>query len=316
MTQTEKILKHLMKFLEQHADEITDEESKERLSQLFMDEYNAGIKAKCAKGAIPQDNGELVDADYYMGLAEEATSQKKRIEYLKKALELEPDNIDAEHRLILCNLGDKPQDCLEALQKLLQKETEHIGKEGYFKDAGEFWEILETRPYMRIRDSYFNYLILVGMIHRAIDEGNEMLRLCESDNLGIRYRLMHLYVYMEDELHAVTLHKRFDDYEETQMLLPLAILYYKLGDEEKAVKYLERLAAANKDTKKFLTDLAKKDMDTIIKNSIAVFSATGYRPASYDEFLIEMQECRFLFLSVPAFPQWAVKHFPKISKKQ
>ena len=38
---------------------------------------------------------------------------------------------------------------------------------------------------------------------------------------------MHLYAYMEDEMHALALHKQFDSYEETQMLLPLAVLYYK-----------------------------------------------------------------------------------------
>ena len=91
-----------------------------------------------------------------------------------------------------------------------------------------------------------------GMMHRAIDEGQRLLELCENDNLGVRYQLMHLYAYMEDEMHALALHKQFDSYEETQMLLPLAVLYYKLNQFDKAEDYIKRLSAANKDAKKFL----------------------------------------------------------------
>jgi len=103
-------------------------------------------------------------------------------------------------------------------------------KSGAFKEyAGEFWTAFETRPYMRVRYTYFDVLISCGMMRRAIDEGQRLLELCENDNLGVRYQLMHLYAYMEDEMHALALHKQFDSYEETQMLLPLAVLYYKLN---------------------------------------------------------------------------------------
>ena len=56
------------------------------------------------------------------------------------------------------------------------------------------------------------------MMRQAISEGQRLLELCESDDLGVRYQMMHLYVFMEDELHALALHKQFDSYEETQML--------------------------------------------------------------------------------------------------
>ena len=62
-----------------------------------------------------------------------------------------------------------------------------------------------------------------------------MLKLCEGDNLGVRYQLMHLYAYIEDEMHALALHKKYGDDEETQMLLPLAILYYKQNQFDKVV---------------------------------------------------------------------------------
>ena len=76
----------------------------------------------------------------------------------------------------------------------METAAQQLKPEGYFKeDVGAFWEILETRPYMRVCYTYFDALISCGMMHRAIDEGQRLLELCENDNLGVRYQLMHLY---------------------------------------------------------------------------------------------------------------------------
>ena len=61
-----------------------------------------------------------------------------------------------------------------------------------------------------------------------------MLKLYSGDNLGVRYTLMDLYAYWENEDAALTLHKEYDEYEESQMLLPLAVLYYKKGEDHGA----------------------------------------------------------------------------------
>ena len=310
MNPGEKAIKELMKYIEQHEDEITDEESQSRLVQQFMEEYNAGLKAK--KGTSPFEDDVPLDADYYMELADEAASKKKRMEYLKKALELEPDNVDAQLELIMCDYDDKPHERLKALEELLKKEAKRLEQEGYYEDAGEFWSIFETRPFMRTHASHLDTLINLGMMRPAIEEAKEMLRLCENDNLGIRYCLMHLYAYMEDEANALALHKQYDESDETQMLLPLSILYYKLGEEEKAENYLHRLAAENTDTKKFMTDFAKHREETMYK-MLDVQGALGYRPFTYDEFLIELSQFDFLFISAPSFPKWALQHLPKQS---
>ncbi len=156
---------------------------------------------------------------------------------------------------------------------------------------------------MRVRYTYFDVLISCGMMRRAIDEGQRLLELCENDNLGVRYQLMHLYAYMEDEMHALALHKQFDSYEETQMLLPLAVLYYKLNQFDKAEDYIKRLAKANKDTKKFLRAAARDQLD----DYIGEMSPYGYRPFTMEELLDELMHTSYLFNSVPYFFAWASK---------
>ena len=83
--ETEKILKELQRFLDSHADEIKSEDDANALAEQFLAEYDQ----KCA---AQQDHAPET-ADDYLDLAEQATSKKKHMEYLRKALELEPGSV-------------------------------------------------------------------------------------------------------------------------------------------------------------------------------------------------------------------------------
>ena len=292
--ETERLLKELNQFISLHENEITDEDSMNRLCEQFLEEHNLGIP--------DLKNTEPETADDYLELAERALSKKKCVEYLHKALELEPENVDVQLQLIGHTLEGKSDEQLPALQKLMDAAAKQLEQEGCFKeDVGAFWDVLETRPYMRVCYACFETLISCGMMRKAIDEGQRLLELCENDNLGVRYQLMHLYAYMEDEMHALALHKRFDAYEETQMLLPLAVLYYKLNQFDKAEDYIKRLAKANKDTKKFLRAAAHDELDDYIDE----LNPYGYRPFTMEELLDELMHTSYLFDSVPYFFAWA-----------
>ena len=294
--ETEKVLKELQKFLDAHAEDVADEADVDDLTERFFAEYNQ----KCAdqKESAPET------ADDYLDLAEQATSKKKCVEYLHMALALEPDNLDARLQLITRTTEEALDEQRLALQELLEEADKQMEKTGAFKEyAGEFWTAPETRPYMRVRYTYFDVLISCGMMRKAIDEGQHLLELCENDNLGVRYQLMHLYAYMEDEMHALALHKRFDAYEETQMLLPLAVLYYKMNQFDQAEDYIKRLAKANKDTKKFLRAAARDQLYDYMDE----MSPYGYQPFTMEELLDELMKSSYLFDSVPYFFAWASK---------
>lgn len=293
---TEKLMLELQKFLEEHADEIVDERSLDRLQEQFMSEHAA---------MLGPENEEPETAYDYLELAQEARSQKQRIAYLNKAVELEPDNVDAQLELLLNTHEDKPTAQLPELKKLLETAEVELKKNGCFEESmGDFWLDIETRPYMRVYHTYFEALIACGMLRQAIHAGERMLELCEGDNLGVRYQLMHLYVQMEDEMHALALHKKYDSYEETQMLMPLAVLYYKLNQSDKAGAYLNRLAAVNKDTKKFLRLAVKKDMNAML----AEREWYGYQPMTIQELVEEFLNSMYLFRNVPFFFEWAQQY--------
>lgn len=300
--ETEKVLKQLMQYMEAHQDELDSGVSEEDLAERFMEEYSASLPPRNVQ-ALPQT------ADDYLELAEDATSKKKKREYLSKALELEPDNLDAARMAAELD-AKKPEDLLQELSALIEKGNSQMEKGGYFRDSmGEFWLAFETRPYMRLRDSYLELLIQCGMMRKAVGEAEEMLKLSTNDNLGVRYTLMHLYAYLENEDGALALHKKYDEYEESQMLLPLAVLYYKKGNFELSLQYLQRLSKTNKDTKKFLNTAAH---DRVFEY-LDTMSSYGYRPFSIEELVQEYVENHYLFDRGAPFFDWAYRNLKKTS---
>lgn len=251
------------------------------------------------------------DSDDFLEMAYNAETKSKAKNYLKKALELDPDNLDAE--LFLADISAKSQ--LEFLQKteaIIAHGNKLMEEQGFLnkESMGDFWLILETRPYMRARHQYATLLAQCRMFKKAITECEEMLKLCEGDNLGVRYLLMHLYTVMEDEKSALKLHKKFKLSMNTQFLLPLSILYYKLLDFEKAKKYLLELTEINKDTKEFFKALLEQDVD---KFELGDY---GYRPFSIDEIIMTFMGNLYLYDGLKDYFLWGYDILKKKKSKK
>lgn len=290
--ETEKVFRKLDAYLAQH--EPADEEELNALVQQFMNAHNEAIR-------LGQAEADPEDAYDYLDRAEDAKTKKDKLRYIAQALALEPGNLDALLMQASINAKDLDQ-YYDLLQPILMEGTRQMQAAGYFKESkGDFWLVHETRPYMRVREEYFSVLIELGRMKKAIQEGEELLKLCTNDNLGIRYRLMHLYAYTEDIKGASRLHKKYDNYDDTQMLLPRCVLYYKLEDLETARNFLSRLVNYNKDAKKFFAAAAKDRLDEYYEE----MSPLGYRAASMGELLYCVGENDFLYDTVPYFFAWA-----------
>jgi len=198
---------------------------------------------------------------------------------------------------------DSTWEYYQKLSEAVKNGAKLMEKKGFMDEdsIGEYWGILETRPYMRLLNRYAEFMAEAGMMSLAAREYEEMIRLSENDNLGVRYSLMHVYAFLEQEEPALELHKRYDGYEETQMLLPLSVLYFKRGDFDKAEDYLKRLCATNKDTKKFFRAIKKDKLDHYVEE----ISGYGYQPFTIQELIVELMENSFLFRMVPLYMEWA-----------
>lgn len=293
--ESEKAFKAMHQFLDENgADDMTMDDLNVLL-QKFTEDYNSNLP-----GRITEKTAKT--ADDYLELAEEAQTKAKAEKYIKKALELEPDNIDA-ISASLDLIEDRAWEYYQKLHKAVKDATKLMEKKGLMDEdsIGAFWGILETRPYMRLLNRYADFMAEAGMMTLAAGEYEEMIRLSENDNLGVRYVLMHIYAFLEQEEPALELHKKYDGHEETQMLLPLSVLYFKIGNFDKAEDYLRRLCAANKDTKKFFRAIKRDKLDHFVDE----ISGYGYQPFTIQELIVDLMENSFLFRMVPLYMEWA-----------
>ncbi len=208
--QTENFFKGFSQFTD--GQDFESEEEVNAALNAYMLQYNAQIM-QGSKGGSPET------ADDYLELAEEAESQKEALKYAKKALKLEPDNIDAQ-AAVAVNSASTIETTVKKLKAVYTSATVQMKEQGYFDDEniGHFWLITETRPYMRLLDTYSDTLYNCGKMKLAAKTLEEMIRLCENDNLGARYTLMHIYCHLEDEESAMNLAKKFHDDDSVQML--------------------------------------------------------------------------------------------------
>ncbi|MDO4922151.1 MAG: hypothetical protein Q4E64_10065 [Phascolarctobacterium sp.] len=299
--ETEKIFKELHAFLEQKGLENMSEEETERAIDEFMQMHNVAPR-------VPLTEATAKTADDYFELASESESKQKILKYLKEAIKLDPNHIDALSSLAMFTYKNH-WDLLNKLQEVVERGKKVMQQKGWDdqKYIGDYWLITETRPYMRAREDYMNILFGCGMLRKAAAECEEMLRLCEGDNLGVRHKLMHIFAILEEKDKALALHKKFAERNETQMLLPLSILMFKLGETDLAAEYLKRLASRNKDTKKFIK-LALQDggvQELIDRFYDEDELSQGYRPFTMDEFIIEINEYPDLFSISAGYFSWA-----------
>jgi len=222
--------------LQEFLSNVEDERQLEERLQEFMRKYN--------NGEIEYENTPLDDAYEILEKAENTKNKTQAIKFAKEAYKTCNACFDA--ILFQVDLEDKILKKHELLDKGLQFEKERLEKEGYFNkdNIGHFYGIYETRPYIRGLYTKVNLFILEGKMTQAKELCKKILSLNENDNTGARYLLMAIYAYLEDEKEMLMLYDKYSE-ENLEMLFPLFALYYKLGNNEKANKYLKQINKEN-----------------------------------------------------------------------
>lgn len=247
------------------------------------------------------EKNEKKDIYDYFDLIDQAKTKKERDRYIDEALLSEPDNLQL---LLMKNEKNrkKQSEYLAGLEDIVSVGDKQMRDGGYFQnDKGDFWLVYETRPYMTACYQYLSALMENGFVTKAIKEGERLLELCKSDNLGVRYDLMHLFALTEDKVKAEELFRAYDEEQTSQMTLPLCFLYYKIGETETAKNLLSKIKEINKDLPRFI----KKVLAGNVYSEIAKMQGTGYRPDTIEELLTEHERYYYIFESCPLFFDWA-----------
>ncbi|HEX3722448.1 MAG TPA: hypothetical protein VHV31_06635, partial [Nitrolancea sp.] len=113
------------------------------------------------------------------------SSPRKRIRLAKQALKISPDCADA-YVLLAEETAKTPEEALKVYQAGVAAGERALGEETFTCDTGHFWEILETRPYLRALLGLAQAQIALGNSDEGIAALCRIIELNPDDNQGAR----------------------------------------------------------------------------------------------------------------------------------
>ncbi len=174
---------------------------------FVLSDLQALVAAIARLPDMPQ-NDALDKAQEVAFQAMEARTSKRRIALARKALAISPLCADA--LVVLAQEEKDPAAALPLLREAVAAGEQALGPETFERDAGHFWGLLETRPYMRARHFLAMALREAGEDEEAIGHYRDMLRLNPNDNQGVRDLLMDALLELGRDDEAGALLKRYE----------------------------------------------------------------------------------------------------------
>jgi tetratricopeptide (TPR) repeat protein len=156
-----------------------------------LDEANAALQARFAgqrlddapsTASTPLERAQEIMYDAFEAIG------RRRIILARRALEICPDCADA--YVLMAEAAAGPARALPLYEQALAAGERALGAARFSDDAGHFWSLLDTRPYMRARAGLAQTLSELGRRDEASAHYRELLRLNPNDNQGIRYLLL------------------------------------------------------------------------------------------------------------------------------
>lgn len=195
--------------------------------------------------ALDADNA-LQQAQELMYDAWETPDPVERIELAEQALETSPDCADA-WVLLAEETAENLEQAIEFYQKGLEAGERALSPEMFAEDAGRFWGILKTRPYMRAREGLANCLWEAKKYTDAIGHYQAMLELNPVDNQGIRHILITCLVSTRQYAAAWELINKYEEDVMAEWAYSRALLsFIENGDNPESRQHRARAITQNK----------------------------------------------------------------------
>lgn len=199
---------------------------------------------------------ELDEAQNMAFEAWEAEGRNQRLALARLALEKSPYCVDALN--IIANEIDDLAERAKILERAEKIGRKFLGEAFFRENKGIFWGILETRPYMRAKNGLAICLRELGDKKGAIKQYQEMLELCEGDNLGARYELLPMLVAEGELEQAEKVAKAYEEDVSAEMLYGMALLAFaQNGPGDKANQQLANAVSENRGAIKYLAGKKK-----------------------------------------------------------
>ncbi len=235
--ESERHMRDLMNFLE-----AQDFESEEEINEFLEGGFNLD--------ELPSSDEPREIAQDLLFDAEQATGAK-RAKLIREALDVYPLSPDA-YALLAADERNMDKK-MELLEKAVEVGEKDLGKAFFKENEGHFWGLVETRPYMRARQTYANALEDLGFTEEALEEYMDLLDLNPNDNQGIRYFLLRLFIEVEDFEAAEALIERYNESTAIFNFSKALIHFEENGITKDGVKLLKDADDANPYVVEYLT---------------------------------------------------------------
>lgn len=187
----------------------------------------------------------------------DTSDRRKCVALAKKALNISPLCADA-YVLLAENAARSTEEALALCRQGVEAGEKALGKSALRDDAGHFWGILETRPYMRARHGLAMRLWDTGAQDEAIAHYRDLLRLNPNDNQGIRYLLLDCLLILGRDADVAKLLRRYKNDGAAPWLWSDALARFRReGDSEKSCKALISAYHSNAHVADYLTGRKK-----------------------------------------------------------
>ena len=184
--------------------------------------------------------------DRAQSLVERASNEpnlNKRIRLAKEALSISGDCADA--YLLLAEHSGSHRESRRLYQEAVAAGERTIGPEAFHRDAGRFWGIPKTRPYMRARERLAHSMWSAGRREEAVQHFQDMLRLNPNDSQGIRYTLANSLLFLDRDDDLGRLLTQFDDTLASWTYTKALLAFRQHGDTPESRQMLEAAKQTN-----------------------------------------------------------------------
>ncbi|HUV44440.1 MAG TPA: tetratricopeptide repeat protein [Dehalococcoidales bacterium] len=260
------------------------------------DEMNAYLKQFSGVGRIPQLNPEtpLEEAQELIYQALESTEKKERIHLAMESLKV-CDNCADAYVLLAEEAAETIEQARDWYRRGMDAGERALGPEVFTKEAGNFWGIIETRPYMRAREGLADCLYSLGEHDAAMEHYRDILRLNPNDNQGVRYKLLICLMETNDINAAKELLGQYpDEYSADWFFTRALIAFIQHGTGQESNKQLRQAMQYNPHVVPYL--LGQRRLPRALPNRI------GF--GDEDEAASYVAEFADVWLGIPGVLEW------------
>ena len=232
----ERMMRESARQFEQE-DYASEDDFRENMQELI----DQGLSEKRLE-YLKEDPIEMAQELAYQAFECDEPSEARKL--VEQALELDPDCVDALtiHAFLT---SDDAAELIDRIERAATCGENRLGEDFFSEFIGDFWPMVEARPYLRTIKQLAQVLWSVGRRFDAVDNYLNLLELDPSDHLGNSVLLLGCYLNMGEVQRSWDLLEEYDDDQSALFQWAWVLVFLMAEDEDAAIDGLDHAVEMN-----------------------------------------------------------------------